>query len=360
MAITQLDCFRATVAHEPHEGLLFYCSFTPDLKRRVFEREGIAEGEDFRERFGMYAPAHVALKAPEGRAAPDFSRYFEGEEIPEGAKINSLGVLEIPGSMYHFTHYVSPLRNAQTFDEIVDFPYVSAEGCTSDHMAGIVEEAHARGRIAVGVIGHMYENAWQVRGYTEFLMDMVDRPEFCEHILDRYMEEKLAAAVAAAEAGADMLHCGDDVANQNAMMFSLDQWRRFMRSRWEKVWSAARAVKPDIQIWYHSDGNITDIVPELIEAGVTVLNPVQPECVDPVALKRQYGDRIVFDGTIGTQSTMPWGTPDDVRRVVRENVAALGQDGAFIVSPTHVLEPEVPIDNIMAFLETCREFGEVT
>jgi uroporphyrinogen decarboxylase len=121
------------------------------------------------------------------------------------------------------------------------------------------------------------------------------------------------------------------------------------------VYEAARRIKPDIEIWYHSDGNITDIIPELIDIGVTILNPVQPECMDIHEIKRRYGDKLVLDGTIGTQTTMPFGTTDEVRRTVRSRVRDLGRDGALILSPTHVLEPEVPVENVMAFLETSRE-----
>jgi uroporphyrinogen decarboxylase len=238
--------------------------------------------------------------------------------------------------------------------DLESFPYPTVEGCTADHMAAAVEAAHAAGVPALGGIGHMYETAWQIRGYEEFLEDMMLRPEWCEYILDRLMARNLAVARAAAAAKADVLHTGDDVANQNAMMFSPAQWRRFMKSRWAKVYAAAREIHPGIEIWYHSDGNIEAILPELIEIGVTILNPVQPECMDPVSLKKRWGDRLVFDGTIGTQSTMPFGSADDVRRVVAERRRTLGRDGALILAPTHVLEPEVPVENILAFVEAAK------
>lgn len=359
MPLTQRECFRATVAHEPHEGILFYASFTPDLLRRVREAEGLGERDDVRAHFGMFAPRGLALKAPPDLPKPDFSRYHEGGEVPEGAFINWLGVLEVPGSLYHFTRYVSPLRDAQRLEDLESFPWPRLDGYTADHLPGVVREAHAAGRVAEGWVGHMYENAWQVRGYTQFLMDMIERPEWCEYILDRFMERNLVAATAFARAGADLLRCGDDVANQRAMMFRVEQWRRLMKPRWARVWAAARAIKPDIEIWYHSDGNIEAIIPDLIEAGVTILNPVQPECLDPFEVKRRWGDRLVIDGALGTQSTMPWGTPDDVRRCVREYAQRLGADGAYICSPTHTLEPEVPLANIRAMVETAKEFGEV-
>jgi len=359
MAITQRDAFRATVAHEPHEGVLFYASFTPDLRRRVSEDRGLEEGADLAAHFGFFAPRLLGLKPPPDAPRPDFSPYFEDIEIPEGAFINGLGVLEVPHDFYHFTQYVSPLRNARRIEDLEAFPYPTVKSYTDDHMAGEVRAAHAAGRVAAAWVGHMYENAWQIRGYEPFLVDMIERAEWCDLVLDRIADRNRAVAVAAARAGCDLLTCGDDVANQRTLMFSIAQWRRFMKPRWASVFAAARAVKPDIEIKYHSDGNIEPIIEELIEIGVTILNPVQPECLDPSRVKRRWGDRLVLDGTVGTQSTMPFGTPDEVRRVVRENVRALAGDGALILAPTHVLEPEVPLENVYAFVEAARQFGEV-
>jgi uroporphyrinogen decarboxylase len=205
----------------------------------------------------------------------------------------------------------------------------------------------------------MYEDAWQVRGYEPFLMDMIAEPEWAHFILDRFMERNLLAATAAAEAGADELYTGDDVANQNALMFSPEHWRTFIKAKWARVYAAAKAIKPDIRIWYHSDGNITEIIPELLEIGVDIFNPLQPECVDLLEIKKRYGHRLVIDGAVGTQTTMPFGSPADVRKCVEERVRTLGSDGALIISPTHVLEPEVPVENIRAFVSACREFGQL-
>lgn len=343
----------ATVNHEPHDGFLYYAEFTPDLERRVRDRFGIGDG-DIRDFFGMYNPVMTEPVPPARFMPPDYSGYFTDQNVSGGAFVNPLGVLEIPGSMYHFTRYVSPLRNAARFGDIESFPYPDMRGFTTAHMDNEVRESHARGRVAGCWIGHMYEDSWQVRGYEQFLMDMIERPEWCEHILDRFMARNLAIAVAAAEAGVDWIMTGDDVANQNAMMFSVEMWRKFMKPRWAEVFSRAKRIRPEIRVWYHSDGNIEPIIPELIEIGVDILNPVQPECLDAVSLKKRYGSKLVFDGTIGTQSTLPFGTPDEVRKVVTERKRTLGGDGALILSPTHVLEPDVPLENIRAFVEAAR------
>ena len=224
-------------------------------------------------------------------------------------------------------------------------------------MADQVASRHAQGKVAGACIGHMYETAWQIRGYEQFLMDMIERPAWCACLLDRLTEQNMHKAIAYAEAGADLIRTGDDVANQTNMMFSPRMWRKFMLSRWKPVWQTIKSINPNCRIWYHSDGNISDIVDDLVDAGVDILNPVQPECLDIDALHKRYGDRVTFDGCIGTQSTMPFGTVEDVRQRVKTVIDKYGRNGGLLISPTHVLEPEVPLENIDAFFDACREYG---
>jgi len=262
-----------------------------------------------------------------------------------------------PSGFYHFSEYISPLRNAASLRELEDYPLENFSEWDVSALRDEVNRIHAAGKVAAGWVGHMYETAWQIRGYEQFLMDMLERPAWAQCLLDRLAEQNMNRAVAFAEAGVDLILTGDDVANQKTLMFSPQQWRTFMLSRWAKVWQAVKEIHPSVKIWYHSDGNIGAIVGELVEAGVDILNPLQPECLDVDAIHRRYGDRLTFDGTIGTQSTMPFGTPDDVRKRVKEVIDKYGRNGGLIVSPTHVLEPEVPIANIEALFDACGEFG---
>jgi uroporphyrinogen decarboxylase len=208
-----------------------------------------------------------------------------------------------------------------------------------------------------GSVGHTYETSWQIRGYEEFLTDLMLRPAMAEALLDRIANRNCLTATATARAGVDYLRLGDDVASQRSLMFPPEIWRRVFKPRLAKIIEAGRREKPDLDVWYHSDGNIWEIIPDLIEVGVTILNPIQPECMDPVKLQREYGRDLVLDGTIGTQSVMPFGTPEDVTETVRQNIEQLGQAGGLILSPTHVLEPEVPIVNIEAFFAACDTYG---
>ncbi|MFW5798431.1 MAG: uroporphyrinogen decarboxylase family protein [Planctomycetota bacterium] len=350
---TQLERFQDTVAHRVPDQVLAYANFTPDLKERMVAHCGT---EDLAGHFDMYTPRYLGLKRTVD-FNPDFSVYYQGETWPESFKIGGNGVASTGTDFYHFRHKISPLRNAGSLDDVVAFPIEDQTTYSDEDLPAEVDEAHRHGLVVSGTIGHLYESAWQLRGYEQFLMDMVSQPEWADSIFERLHQNNLHKARAYARAGVDVLHCGDDVANQNAMMFHPDMWWRFIGRRWAELWAEAKSIHPDIKVWYHSDGNIEAIIPRLIEIGVDILNPVQPECMDINRLHRQFGDKLVFDGTIGTQSVMPWGTPEEVRQCVRERIETLGTGGGLIVSPTHILEPEVPIENIEALFAAAKEFG---
>jgi len=351
---TDLQAFRDTTAHRPPGRILYSADFTPDLRRRVVEHIG---SEDIAGHYGFWRPRALTTRRPADLPPLDYSPYWAGELLPEGTTFDGYGVAQVPSGFYHFWGYVSPLRNATSLKEIEDYPLDDPGDWDFSHMADEVAAAHADGRVAALWVGHMYETAWQIRGYEEFLLDTIERPAWAECLLERLHQQNRVRAVAAAGAGADLIFCGDDVANQNALMFSPATWRALIHSRWAELWRTVKDIHPGVRIKYHSDGNVTAIVGEMVDAGLDILNPVQPECLDTDELHRRFGGRLTFDGCIGTQSTMPWGTPADVRARVKEAIDKYGRRGGLILAPTHVLEPEVPLANIDAFVEACREYG---
>lgn len=305
--------------------------------------------------FDMDIGRGAGLTPPDGYVFPDYALYHPDYTVGEGGFfIDENGCGHINHGFYHFTEYISPLRHATTLEEIEAYPVVSNDGWREDALQREREDAHLNGDYAQLFVGHMYENAWQVRGYEAFLIDLLVNRDWAELLLDRFCDNNRRVAVAAARAGYDCIASGDDVANQQTLMFDADLWRTVMKPRWASVFSAARAIKPDIHIWYHSDGNISDILDDLVEIGVTILNPVQPECMNPLEIRKRYGKGLAFDGCVGTQTTFPFGTPDDMKRTVLELAQSLNaREGGLMLSPTHVLEPEVSPENILAFFTSC-------
>lgn len=359
MKLIQRELFRATVEHKKEDGLLWYADFVGEAYKNVINQYKIPKQTSHREFFNMFNPCMVGPKRKTELPKYDFSKYFEEIDIPVNATITPEGLLIIPGSIYHFTRTVSPLRNATCLDDLEKFPwdFLNTDLFDTTHIANQVEEAHSKGLTASCFAGRFYEDIWQFRGYEETLMDLIADKDMANFLFDKFFEKNLFVATAAAKAGVDYIMCGDDVANQNNMMFSLDIWRYFQKERWAKIYQEIKKINPNIKIWYHSDGNVSDIIGELIEIGVDILNPVQPECLDPFEVKKKYGKNIVIDGAIGTQTVLPFGTPDDVKKAVREAAEILGADGGYILSPSHVIEPEVPIENIRAFIDTAKEFN---
>ncbi len=353
--MTHLENFRATVEHRRPDQIPYSADFVEDLRKRLVEHIGT---EDLAGHYGYAGGRAVGLKPPPDLEPLDFSKYWEGEDLPDGTIVDGSGVAMVPSGFYHFWGYVSPLRDATLLKELEDYPMHDLSTWDDSHMAAEVEQAHADGHAVTAWVGHMYETAWQIRGYEQFLMDTIERPAWAECLLERIFRNNLIVARAAAKAGADKIMTGDDVANQNALMFSKDTWKKLIHARWATVWGEIKSIHPASAIWYHSDGNVIDIVPDMVEAGLDILNPLQPECLDVDAVHREFGDRLTFDGCIGTQSTMPWGTPDDVRARVREVIDKYGRDGGLFIAPTHVLEPEVPLENIDAFFDACRAYGK--
>lgn len=349
-----LQVFQQTMSFSKPERVLFYFDCTPDLARRVREHVG---SDDVAEHYGLWQRSSVWPERPEGLPTIDYTVYYKDVTLPPNASIDGAGVAHLPGDFYHFDKMLSPLRNATSIQQIQEYPLESVANYDWSNVRQKVDELHAAGRTVGAWLGHMYESAWQIRGYEEFLMDMLTQPEWAHLMLQRVIDAKADAAVRYAQAGVDIIYCGDDVANQRALMFQPELWREFMLSRWSKVWASIHKANPNTKVWYHSDGDIGVIVDELVAAGVDILNPIQPECLDVDAIYARHAGKLAFDGGMGTQSTMPWGSPADVKARVKELIQKYGQKGGLMLSPTHVLEPEVPLANIDAFCEACREYG---
>jgi len=196
----------------------------------------------------------------------------------------------------------------------------------------------------------LFEIAWYLRGMDRFMEELICEDDIATALLDQLTAIRIGMARRYAVAGADVLMLGDDVATQVDMMISPGLWRATLKPRLASVIRAAKEVNPEILIFYHGDGNMERIVPDLIEIGVEILNPVQPECMDPLRMKELFGESLAFWGCIGTQTTMPFGTPDEVKQTVGNLIASVGKGGGLLLAPTHTLEPDVPWANVEALL----------
>jgi uroporphyrinogen decarboxylase len=243
-------------------------------------------------------------------------------------------------------------------DELDDYPFPDyTEPYRFEGVEERIEQLHAAGYFVGGGGVSLFERAWYLRGMEQMFIDWAVNPDFANKLLDKITQVGIERITLMVSAGVDSFGVGGDVGTQRAMMISPTAWRKWIKPRTAKMIDVARSINPNVFATFHSDGYIEPIIPDLIEIGVNVVNPIQPECMDPVEIKRKYGDRITLSGTIGTQTTMPFATPDEVRQVVKERIETLAQGGGLILGPTHDFEPEVPWENIVALYEAIEEYG---
>jgi uroporphyrinogen decarboxylase len=201
----------------------------------------------------------------------------------------------------------------------------------------------------------IFESAWALRGYEQLMMDMATDPEKANQVLDLPFHYHLAVTQQLVRLGVDMIWLGDDVGGQKNMLMSPKMWRRYLKPRMSDLIALLRAINPQVKIAYHTDGVVYPIVPELIEIGIDVLNPIQPLAMDPRKLKHEYGRRLCFWGSIDIQHTMPFGTPQDVKNEVLERLKTIGKDGGLIIGPTHNLQLDTPLENFWALVNTIQQ-----
>jgi uroporphyrinogen decarboxylase len=201
----------------------------------------------------------------------------------------------------------------------------------------------------------IFETAWALRGLKQLIIDMVKDPAKAEHILDIPFHYHKAVTQQLVKLGVDMIWLGDDVGGQNAMLMSPKMWRRFLKPRMAELIASLRAIHPAIKIAYHTDGVIYPIIPELIEIGVDILNPIQPRAMDPGRLKNEFGNRLCFWGSLDIQQTLPFGTPEDVRSEVLTRLKTIGRGGGLLIGPTHNLQLDTPLENFWAMVETIQK-----
>jgi uroporphyrinogen decarboxylase len=216
--------------------------------------------------------------------------------------------------------------------------------------------------ICGAVVTTVWETAWALRGLERLLEDLVAAPDVADAVLEIPYRYHLAAARKMTSLGIDMLWLGDDVGGQNGMIMSPGTWRRFLKPRLASIISEAKAVNPRLVVAYHSDGNVEAIIPELIDIGLDVLNPVQPLCMDPAGLKKKYGRNLCFWGSIDEQRTLPFGTAEDVRHEVLERLRTIGRGGGLLLGPTHHVQLDTPLENFWSLVRTVKDtpYSEVS
>ena len=287
-----------------------------------------------------------------------FAEYLPAEHMP-GLRVSEYGSITVPGSSYHLRRMIYPLRNAESLDDIDRFPGPEVrEAWRWEGLQEEVDELREQGYWVSGGVGSLFETSWYLRSQEQLLMDTYLNPEFAAHLLDRIMADLEYRAVRLAQMGVDAIGCGDDMGHETQLFMRPDKLREWILSRWERIIGAARAIKPDIKVDFHTDGRSEEMIPDLMAMGVTAINPVQPECDNPEHLKRTFGSKLVLKGTLSS-AVLTFGTPDQVRAEIGVRMDTAKRWGGVMITPNNCPDINTPYANFTAFLDACEEYGRV-
>jgi len=248
-----------------------------------------------------------------------------------------------------------PLQHAQTANDVAGFTMLrTASILEPHHYAQQVAELKQQELFVSANLENPFRRLWNLRGYENALMDYAADQEILEAVYDPLYELYTDMALRMTRAGVDMVKIVGDIAMQDRVIMGPERWRQWDKPRMARLIDACRQVRPDVEFFFHSDGKLTDLVDDMVEIGITVLNPIQPECMDPMEVKRRWGERITLHGCISIQQTLPFGSADDVRREVEQLIHECGHNGGLVLMPSNVIQPDTPIENIIACYHTAR------
>jgi len=258
------------------------------------------------------------------------------------------------GSYDEIVYY--PLAEAESVDDLRDHPWPTTKWFDYSVIPERIAALQATEEYCLmSAGGNVFETSWYMRGFERIFVDLMLKPEFVHEIFRRVTDFYVEHATRILEAGAgeiDLYFTADDIGGQQGLLMSLDMWSRHLKPYHERLNKAIHAF--GAKVMYHTDGSVMPAVPGLVEMGIDVLQALQFDAtgMDPVALKRDFGDRLSFEGGVSVQKTLPFGTPDEVAAEVRERIDVLGAHGGYILGPSHAIQASTPPENITALFDT--------
>ncbi len=353
-----------TITTKPYIGLREALGMPPEENLKASSFTEVTPHTEVLETLGVDL-TFVKLRKPHHWKAPPLS---------DGSVVDEWGVgrrqVFIAEDVYLNEVSHSPLAEA-TIEDLDRYPWPEPED--PGRTEGLAEDARQlfentnlaiMGRFG----GTILEQAAYLRGWEQWLMDMVINQEFAMRLLDIIADIQIVLDRRGIEAAGEYLSIfklsGEDFGMQDRPLFSMRTWDELvlpvLNRRWQAARSACDEFAPHVKLMLHSDGAIRPFIPDIIACGIDILDPIQPHCegMELYGLKRDFGDRIVFHGAIDTQKVLPFGTPEQVEAETIRCMDALGRGGGYILAPVHNVQADVPPENLIAMCKAVKTHGK--
>jgi uroporphyrinogen decarboxylase len=254
------------------------------------------------------------------------------------------------------------------YTEIIESPLANEDAITrykppdpEDEDLSLVDDVLDRYGKDYFICGHIgcstFEALKYLRGITQSLLDLAMNRDLANKIMDISVDYHTKLGLKLIDRGVDMLWLSDDIGGQHSLLMSPETFRELIKPKLGFMIQEFKNKNKNLKVAFHSDGNIEPVIDDLIEIGVDILNPIQPESIDPYHIKKKYGKKLTLWGTVSVQNTLPFKTALEVENEVRERISICGAGGGFILSPTHNVQLDVPMENIEAFYRAAVKYG---
>ncbi len=346
------------LSHAQPDRVPIGCRFSPELTQRVKDKLGFRSDSELWDWVGRDL---VTVRPKFRRPASD--KYYADptlEITPDGLYLDIYRVpfrwVQTEYQAYMELVGQPPLAKMERVDELENFAWPTPDLWDFSNIPSELESQRDKATWARS--RGIFEISCFMRGMDQLMTDFVLDPDFATALMDRVTQGLLDLTRKTLEAGRGgyvFYEYNDDVASQRAMLISPNMWREFIKPRMARFCDLIHSFGAKVR--YHSCGSVYPIIPDLLEIGVDILNPVQPlaQDMEPARLKKEFGDRLAFDGGVDTQFLLPKGTVQEVRRQVREMIDVVGKNGGYICSGSHTIQADVPVENIIAMVEEAKK-----
>lgn len=350
------------ISHEQPDRCPVFATLTPQVAVKLAKALGVPEEPPLDSLLSTRI-SHMALLTKLGNDCVGIAacspKNFPTKTLDDGTMVNEWGMRFKSCGLYNeFCEY--PLAGAESVSDIdnYNFPDPLAKGrydAAKETVSKYGKDYAVFGDLECAI----FETAWYLVGLEKFLMDLAMDKPYVSALLDKVMQVNTEIGKQLIAIGADVIWAGDDFGGQNGMVMSPDTWRKVFKPRIKNMFEKFRATKPDIKLAWHSCGSIVPIIPDFIEIGLDILNPIQPlaKGMEPEFLKSNYGKNLTFFGGIDLQQLMPYGTPRQIKAEVKRRIQILGKGGGYIVAPAHNIQDDTPLENIFALFLAVKEAG---
>lgn len=317
-------------------GQTFYCD---RMMRTAYIDEKILNAFDIDAR-GIFAGKSVAVKQAD--------RYTDIWGIERIHRENS----------FYYEQANFPLSGKLTKSDILNYKWLAL--ASPEHYENVTNDLKTDCATVLIVPSPFIQTTQSLRGIENWYCDFKDSPDILEMLFDAVLEINLEITkniLKIAGKEIDVVACGDDIAAQLSLQIPPDVFKKFIKPRLKKYFTLIHSLSP-AKLMFHCCGAIFDIIDDLIEIGVDILNPIQTSAagIDPVLLKKNFGKELTFWGAMDTQEVLPKGSVSDVKKMVEERIEQLCPNGGFVLAGCHNIQPDVPVENILAMFRHAREY----